>query len=130
MLIIRPNGRITFIPDWRQNADAVRGRARRLLVSGTMARLRARAGRRSVHDPHVAAVDEFVELAGAVFGDGGLDLVDEEVFVGLALHVAEDADGLGVLGELHAGEHEGDRGVLLGGVVDEAVVFGEAGLRV
>src|SRR3989440_2130814 len=83
----------------------------------------------SVHDPHVAAVDELLELSAPLPRDGLLDLVRHEVLVGLALDVAEDADGLREIGLLHAREHEGDRWVLDVRVVDETVRFVEAGLR-
>src|SRR5205085_8491503 len=81
-----------------------------------------------VHDPHVAAVDELAELAAALARDGLLDLVRHQVLVGLALDIAEDADGLREGRELHAREHEGDRGVFLVRVVDEAVRFVKARL--
>src|SRR5205085_3889109 len=81
-----------------------------------------------VHDPHVAAVDELFELAAPLARDGFLDLVRHQVFVGRALDVAEDADGLREGRELHAREHEGDRGVFLVRVVDEAVRFVQARL--
>src|SRR5438477_4989584 len=83
----------------------------------------------SVHDPHVAAVDELLELSAPLPRDGLLNLVRHEVLVGLALDVAEDADGLREIGLLHAREHEGDRWVLDVRVVDETVRFVEACLR-
>src|SRR5919197_5315797 len=94
----------------------------RLLMAALLARsLRPFAA--SVHDPHVAAVDELPELAAPLARDGLLDLVGHQVLVGRALDVAEDADRLREGGELHAREHEGDRGVFLVRVVDEAVVL-------
>jgi len=52
-----------------------------------------------LHNPRVAVVEQFLQIAGAGFTDGGVDLIDEHVFVSGALHGTEDADGLRKEGE-------------------------------
>src|ERR1044072_4266694 len=68
-------------------------------------------------------MDELVELAAPGACDRLFNLVREQVFIGFAPHVAEDADRLRELGLLHAREHEGDRRVFDVHVVDEAIVL-------
>ncbi|MDQ3134643.1 MAG: hypothetical protein M3Q76_07545 [Acidobacteriota bacterium] len=52
-----------------------------------------------LHNPRVAVVEQFLQIAGAGFTDGGVDLIDEHVFVSGALDGTEDADGLRKEGE-------------------------------
>ena len=55
-----------------------------------------------LHHPRLAAVDEFLQTARPLFGDGRFDLRFQHVFVSVALDGAEDADGLREVRVLHA----------------------------
>src|SRR5206468_9033836 len=76
----------------------------------------------------VAAGEQGGEVAGALGGDGVVDLGVELVVVGGAVHGAEHADGGdAVVDVAEAGEHEGDGGFGVGGVVHEQGVGGGVG---
>ena len=78
------------------------------------------------HGPRFAAVEQRVEVAGALFGAGRFDLLVQLDVVRRCIDGAEHADRLGEFRMPHAAEQVGQR--RLGGllVVEQQVVFGDA----
>ena len=70
-------------------------------------RLPPSIGQTLLHHPRIPGFEQLIEIAFALFGDGGFDLGVDGFVVARLLDVAQDAHGFGELGMAEAGQEEG-----------------------
>ena len=79
-----------------------------------------------LHDPTAGTCQGGLEVALAFGGFGGFNLAVQAVFVDVAFDGFEDAEGSGEVRVVELGKERCVEGIIVLGIVDEQVVFGDA----